>query len=50
MFHWGPGEMAEADIDSLLPLILYYPHWKSKQSAREQEPERQLYADQADWL
>ncbi len=48
MFHWSPVDLAEADIDVLLPLILYYPHWKNR--AAQQTQEEPIYADQAGWL
>jgi hypothetical protein len=47
-FHWPPGDLANADIDLVLPLTTYYPHWKSHSSRQAQE--EQIYADQADWL
>ena len=47
-FHWSPIDLAQADIDILLPLILYYPHWKGR--AGRQTQEEQVFADQADWL
>jgi hypothetical protein len=47
LFHWPPSDLAQADIDMILPLALYYPAWKTK--ARK-EPSQAVYADQADWL
>lgn len=48
IFHWPPGDLAKADIDLVLPLAIYYPHWKA--SAKQQTQEERMYADQADWL
>lgn len=47
-FHWPPGDLAKADIDLVLPLLMYYPHWKSEQAKHSQE--ERVYADQAAWL
>lgn len=47
-FHWDPGTLAQADIDLVLPVVGYYPHWKSKQAGNSHE--EQISVDQADWL
>jgi hypothetical protein len=48
LFHWPLHDLAKTDIDMLLPFVVYYPHWKSKQSVHGQE--EQIYADEAAWL
>jgi len=48
IFHWPPGDLAKTDIDLVLPLAIYYPHWKTL--ARQQTQEERVYADQAAWL
>lgn len=47
-FHWDPGTLAKADIDLVLPIVGYYPHWKLKQAERRQDESN--FADQVDWL
>lgn len=48
-FHWSLAEIDRTDIESLIPFVFHYPHWKGRQ-AKGGEPRRALYADQADWL
>jgi len=48
LFHWPPNDLAQADIDMVLPLAMYYPHWKGR--SKKQEQEAPAYADQVDWL
>jgi hypothetical protein len=47
LFHWPPADLAQADIDMVLPLAVYYPHWKGQSGRATQE--EQKYADQVDW-
>jgi hypothetical protein len=47
-FHWPPNDLAQADIDMVLPLAVYYPHWKK--AGQEREDVNEVYADQAEWL
>lgn len=47
-FHWDPGTLAKADVDMVLPVVSYYPHWRSKQAERKQED--QVFVDQVDWM
>jgi hypothetical protein len=48
LFHWPPNDLAQADIDQVLPFAIYYPHWKEQSGKSEQE--EKVFADQADWL
>jgi hypothetical protein len=48
LFHWPPNDLAQADIDMVLPLAVYYPHWK--EAGRKREQVEQVYADEAEWL
>lgn len=47
-FHWDPGTLAKADIDLILPLVGYYPHWVMKRAERRQN--EYAFADQVDWM
>ena len=48
-FHWGLQQIDETDIESLLPFVFYYMHWKTHGQS-DGGTTKQLFADQADWL
>ena len=48
LFHWPPNDLAQADIDQVLALAVYYPHWKEQ--AGKKKDVNLAYADQVDWL
>jgi len=48
MFHWSLREIDGTDIESLLPFVFHFPHWKKNGAAGSGT--KQLFADQVDWL
>ena len=48
-FRWSLHEIDQTDIESLIPFVFHYPHWKEHRS-RGNGAVRQVYADQVDWL
>ena len=48
LFGWSLNEIDETDINSLMPFLFYYPHWKGANKERGQG--RRIFADQAGWL
>jgi hypothetical protein len=48
LFHWSLNDIDETDIESLIPFLFYYPHWKEKNTGKR--PAKIIYADQANWL
>jgi len=48
VFHWSLGDIANTDIELLLPFLVYYPYWKKR--AKEQPAVDRKYADEVGWL
>jgi len=48
MFHWSLHEIDLTDIESLIPFVFHYPHWKSQN--KPANGRRTLHADEVDWL
>jgi hypothetical protein len=48
MFHWSLHEIDQTDIESLIPFVFHYPHWK--ETRFRGNGRKRVYADQIDWL
>ncbi len=48
MFGWSLNDMDLTDIETLLPFVFYYPHWKEKGKAPGRRKMR--FADEVSWL
>jgi hypothetical protein len=48
-FNWSLHEIDITDIESLIPFVFGYPHWKSQKKPAA-GGRRTLHADQVDWL
>jgi len=47
MFHWSLREIDGTDIESLMPFVFHFPHWKNHSPGTGT---RKLFADEVDWL
>jgi hypothetical protein len=48
MFHWPLCDMDATAIESLIPFLFRYPHWKSEQ--KDKPTNQKVFADQVGWL
>jgi len=47
---WSLVDIDETDIESLIPFMFRYPGWKLAHTSGTGMQQRQLYADDVDWL